>query len=71
MDVDVDTELQEMRAERTVQKSGNSTVVPLPPAILREAGFNLGDEVNVTASFDGQEIRIRKENHEDDQPTHS
>jgi len=34
---------------RTIFRSGNSTVVSLPPGILENLGLSIGDEVNIIA----------------------
>lgn len=51
--VHVDTESGEIAAERSVRRSGNSTVVTLPPVILSATGMDDGEELTVTARADG------------------
>lgn len=65
MPVDYDTEAGEARADRTLRRSGNSVVVSLPPELLREAGFQQGDDVTVAAGFDRGEITLREPDHDD------
>ncbi|QHS17959.1 hypothetical protein GWK26_12810 [haloarchaeon 3A1-DGR] len=61
MPVEVNPEENEARCQRELRKSGNSIVVSLPPQLLEQAGFELGDEVLVAAGFEGGEISIRQE----------
>jgi len=69
MPVDIDPEKDEASATRRLRKSGNSTVVSLPPELLRKAGFEEGDEIEVAAGFDGGEIELRKSDDDADEPT--
>jgi len=59
MSITLDTESGEARAIRTVRKSGNSTVVVIPPELLDVAGLKLGDDVDVSVDFDSNEVTIR------------
>lgn len=59
MSVDVDTTKKELRAVRDLRRSGNSTVVSIPPEILRAASLQDGDAVDIVVSFDEQEINLR------------
>lgn len=60
MPVQVDTEKGEATAVRPLRKSGNSVVVSIPPELLHQAGFVVGDEVDVVAGFEGGEISLRR-----------
>ncbi len=44
---------------RTIFRSGNSTVVSLPPGILENIGLGVGDEVNVVADVQQNRIIIQ------------
>lgn len=59
MQVEVDTARGEIRAVRTLRKSGNSISVSIPPELLQTAHMELGDDVELVASFDGNEITLR------------
>lgn len=60
MTVHVDPDDEESRTTRELRKSGNSIVVSIPPTILREAGFVVGEEVEIAAPFKGGVIEIRE-----------
>lgn len=60
MPVEIDRDNDSMRARRSLRRSGNSVVLSFPPALLDEAGLELGDEVEIIAPFDTEEITIRK-----------
>jgi antitoxin component of MazEF toxin-antitoxin module len=53
MDLEINVDSGEVTATRRVGRSGNSTVVRIPPALLEVAEFEVGDEVEVRASADG------------------
>lgn len=44
---------------RTIFRSGNSTVVSLPPGVLEELGLRIGDEVNVVKDVQQNRIIIQ------------
>jgi len=46
--------------ERTLRKSGNSTVLSMPPNILQELRLQPGDDVELVADRDEGTITIRK-----------
>lgn len=53
-----------IRTVRSLYKSGNSTVVSIPPDILKELGFSDQDEVVLEADSESGELRIRLTNEE-------
>jgi len=59
MSVNVDADNGEVRATRTVRRSGNSTVVVIPPEMLGAVGFDLGDDVDLVAGLESGEIVLR------------
>jgi len=60
MSVTVDPDNGEVRATRTIRKSGNSTAVVIPPELLDAAGFELGDDVDLVCDFDTGEVSMRR-----------
>ena len=44
---------------RTIFRSGNSTVVSLPPGVLEDLGLRIGDEVNVVTDLQQNRIIIQ------------
>lgn len=47
-------------AERKLRKSGNSTVLSMPPEVLQEIRLEAGDDVELVADRDEGTITIRK-----------
>ncbi|DAC85255.1 AbrB/MazE/SpoVT family DNA-binding domain-containing protein [Natrinema versiforme] len=66
MSVRVDTESNEFVDERDVRTSGGSTVITIPPEILKQSGLEPGDPVEFRVGFD-EEGMIRLEQKEDDE----
>jgi len=59
MGCEIDADTGEVRADRRVRVSGNSLVVSLPPTLLDTAGIERDDNVEIVASSETEEIRIR------------
>ncbi|WBE14039.1 MazE superfamily protein [Saline Natrinema sp. J7-1 virus 1] len=66
MSVRVDTESNEFVDERDVRTSGGSTVVTIPPEILKQSGLEPGDSVEFRVGFD-EEGTIRLQETETDE----
>lgn len=64
MSVQIDTENGEVREQRQLRKSGDSTVVSLPPEVLEHADVEQGDEVTVAVGFNSGTIELRVEEEE-------
>lgn len=60
MSVEYDTDAGELRATRELRRSGNSVVLSFPPALLDEAGLELGDHVVLTTGQHQNELTIEK-----------
>lgn len=54
---DADTET--MRVTRKLGKSGGSTVLRIPPGILKTIGVDRGDKVELFADPEERELRVR------------
>ena len=65
MSVQIDAENEEVKETMTLRTSGDSTVLTIPPAILREAGLGAGDDVDICLPFDKSEIKLRENNDDD------
>jgi len=65
-EVEIDPEKQEVRARRNLRKSGNSTVVAIPPQVLDGAGLEQGDRVELVAKMGEETIRLTKIDEETD-----
>ena len=61
MRLTIDTDENEIRATRTVFKSGNSVLVTLPPEVCQLAGLEADDDVTLSIGFDESVIHIEKE----------
>ena len=49
-----------MEAEGTIRRQGNSVGVVLPPPILRQMGFSVGQTVSLQATPDGLIIKAKR-----------
>jgi len=45
---------------RQIRQSGGSTVVTIPPEFIEFAEFEQGDDVDLVADLDGDELIIRR-----------
>lgn len=59
MSVTIDTESGEARTTRTIGRSGNSTVIRLPPELLDAAQIERGQDVELTTDLETGELTIR------------
>jgi antitoxin component of MazEF toxin-antitoxin module len=67
--LDIDQDDQEVRGESSLRESGGSVVLTIPPDIARQAGFDAGDDVQVSTPFEGGEITLRERDDSDDKQT--
>lgn len=58
----VDTDTGEMQTEGRLRRSGDSTVVTLPPGLLDAVGLEAYDDVVFACALDGDTIEIRPKN---------
>ena len=59
MEVEVDDDRNTLRASTQLRRSGNSTVVTIPPIILGLAALQRGDEVELVAERGRETVTIR------------
>lgn len=55
-----DYENEELEGYRKLRISGSSTVLTIPQEMLDAVGFEEGDQIRLSADFQGDEIRLRK-----------
>ena len=59
-DVDLDFENEIAVGRRKLRKSGSSIVLTIPRGILDAVDFEVDDQIELEADFQGDEIRLRK-----------
>lgn len=57
--VRVNREENRLEATRTLRSSGDSIVISIPPQLLEAAGLSEGDQVEIAAKMNGDEISFR------------
>lgn len=55
-----DTTKNKIRRTRQLRQSGGSTVLTIPPEFIEFTAFEQGDDANLVADFDGDELVIRR-----------
>lgn len=60
MTVEIDRGDDEIRAKRTIRKSGNSLVITMPTEVLDYAELQDGDMVEVAIGFGDEDIYVRQ-----------
>ncbi len=55
-----DTIEDEIRRTRQLRQSGGSTVVTIPPEFIEFTEFKQGDDVDLVADLNGNELTIRR-----------
>ena len=60
MPAKVDTDREVTWDTRPLRKSGNSVVVSIPPELLKTAGLERGDTVELSAPFEGGRITVKE-----------
>ena len=58
--VKIDYENEQLDGHRKLRESGSSVVLTIPQDMLDAVGFEPGDQIHLSADFQGDEIRLRK-----------
>lgn len=61
MSVEIDTDAGEVRKTGRLRRSGDSTVLTIPPEVLEQAGAGEGDRVTIAVPFGSSTIEVRRQ----------